>query len=87
MTRQRYLLLSATIFSLVSLAHLLRIILDWPARVGPIDLPVWLSWFGFIVPGVIAIWGFRLARTERLRMGRGSLRGIDTTVDREEDRC
>jgi hypothetical protein len=65
MTRQSYRLLSATVFSFVSLAHLLRIILGWSACVGPINIPVWLSWFGFIVPGAIAIWGFRLARGER----------------------
>ena len=62
MTRQTYLLISATIFSLVSLGHRMRLILAWPARLGPFDIPVWISWGGFIVPALIGIWGFRLTR-------------------------
>lgn len=56
-----YLVISGIIFSLVALAHLLRLLNHWDVVIGPWNAPMFLSWGGLIVPGCLAAWAFRLA--------------------------
>ena len=62
MKTKAYLFLSACIFAAVALAHLLRLAFRWPAVLGPIDIPLWPSIFGVLVPGFLSCWGFSAAR-------------------------
>ncbi|HEX4824463.1 MAG TPA: hypothetical protein VFV19_09125 [Candidatus Polarisedimenticolaceae bacterium] len=62
MRMRTYLMMSACIFSIVSLFHLLRLVFHWPISVAGWAPPVWMSWFGFILPGWLASQGFRHAR-------------------------
>ena len=60
MARHDYLLISGTLFALVSIAHLLRIVLQLPVLIEDYAVPMYLSWIGFVVPGLLAVWAFRL---------------------------
>jgi hypothetical protein len=62
MKAHAYLAVSAAIFAVVALAHLARMILGWPVIVGPIEIPVWLSVFGVLGPGLLSAWGFMESR-------------------------
>jgi hypothetical protein len=68
MSRKAYLLVAASIFSLVCLLHLARIVFGWPLVIGSWSVPMWLSWVGLIVTGALAYFGFSLA-TQSTRKG------------------
>jgi hypothetical protein len=53
---------SATLFTIVALAHLTRLFYGWPVEIEATTIPMLVSWVGFIVPGVLAAWGFREVR-------------------------
>jgi hypothetical protein len=57
-----YVAVSALIFVLVSLGHLVRLMEDWPVQVGPFNLPVWASAIALLVSGAVAGWGLSLLR-------------------------
>jgi len=65
MNPKTYCYVSATIFSVVGLAHLLRLVNGWPVEVGATSIPLFLSWFGLLGPGFLATWGFRSAAANR----------------------
>lgn len=65
MTSRTYCVVSGTLFSLVALAHLLRILYGMPIVVDAYDVPMTVSWFGLVVPAALAFWAFRLAKTAR----------------------
>ena len=50
-----YLAVSGTIFGLVALAHLLRVIYQMPVHVGDWAFPMWGSWGGCIVAGGLCL--------------------------------
>jgi hypothetical protein len=66
MGHRAYCIVSGILFSLVSLAHLLRIVFGLPIQIDDVSVPVLLSWLGFIVPGGLAIWALRIARGSKL---------------------
>jgi hypothetical protein len=57
-----YVAVSALIFVLVSLGHLVRLMEDWPVQVGPFSLPVWASAIALLVSAGVAGWGLSLLR-------------------------
>ena len=59
-TIQGYLLISAIIFGVVALIHLVRAINNWAFVFGPVDIPVSASWIGFIVTSLLCGWGVLL---------------------------
>jgi len=68
MPRRAYLVVTAVIFSLIALLHLVRIIFGWSAMLGSWSVPMWLSWVALIVTGALAYFGFSLA-TQSSRKG------------------
>ena len=62
MQEKTYLLTIATIFSVITLLHLLRLMLGWSFMIGDWDIPSWLSWVGIIVAGCLAYTGFKLGK-------------------------
>jgi hypothetical protein len=58
--QQAFSLVAAIIFGVVALFHLLRLIFGWHVRVGPRDIPMWISIAGLIVAAGLALWGFWL---------------------------
>ncbi len=61
MNRQTYLLATATIFAIIGLLHLARIVFGWEALIGGWAVPAWASWLALAVSAILAFWGFRLA--------------------------
>lgn len=62
MSHRPYFVVSGAIFGVVTVAQLLRLILEIPVRVGTFGVPVWLSAIGFLVALTMCIWAIRLAR-------------------------
>lgn len=57
MNRRGYFFVTAMVFAVVGLLHLLRIILGWEAIIGGWTVPMWLSWVAMVVTGVLAYYG------------------------------
>jgi hypothetical protein len=53
-----YAAVSALIFAIVALAHVVRIVKRWAVQIGPVSVSMSVSWVGIIVATLIAIWGF-----------------------------
>jgi hypothetical protein len=59
MQQKAYNTVTAVLFLVVALLHLLRIILDWPAQIGGLSIPLWASWLALVVAAALAYLGFR----------------------------
>lgn len=53
--------IAATIFGIVSLAHLWRVLTHLDIRVGTHDIPQWLSVVAVIGAGALCLWLWRLS--------------------------
>ena len=53
-----YAIVSALIFALVAIAHLVRLVKQCTVQIGPTSVPMSVSWVGLIVAALLAIWGF-----------------------------
>lgn len=62
MAAKEYCVVSGGLFSVVALAHLLRIVFGIPVQIDGYAVPMLVSWFGLIVPAGLALWALRLAR-------------------------
>ena len=60
MTEKNYLLVSATIFTLVALLHVVRLFTHWSFQIAAVIVPVWASVLGLLVAATLSIWAFRL---------------------------
>ena len=63
MSVKPYLVATAVIFSLLALAHLLRILLGWSVVIADWQVPVWLSWLPLVVLVVLVSYAVRLSRS------------------------
>jgi uncharacterized membrane protein len=61
MNSKNYCLVSGILFAIVAIAHLMRIINGSNVLVDDYAVPMFVSWVGMIVPGVLALWAFRVA--------------------------
>jgi hypothetical protein len=50
--------ISALIFSLVAIGHVVRLIKGWKVEIGPYNVSMNVSWVALVVAAVIATWGF-----------------------------
>jgi hypothetical protein len=57
-----YAAVSALIFAVVALGHLVRISKQWTAQIGPFSVPMSVSWIGLAVAALLSIWGFAQLR-------------------------
>jgi hypothetical protein len=53
-----YAAVSALIFAVVAIVHLIRILRGWAVQIGPYAVPMSLSWIGLMIAALLAIWGF-----------------------------
>jgi hypothetical protein len=60
MSEKSYLLISATIFALVAILHIVRLFNHWSVQIGTMVVPFWGSWLGLIIGAALSIWAFRL---------------------------
>jgi uncharacterized integral membrane protein len=63
MDTRTYLRVSATVFGIVCVAHVVRAVQGWPLTAGPVDVPLWVSWLGAAVTGILSAFGARLSRS------------------------
>ncbi len=59
-SNQIYLVVSAIIFGLVAIIHLVRALNNWAFIVGPVSIPISASWVGFIITAAFCLWAVRL---------------------------
>jgi hypothetical protein len=57
-----YLQITSALFGLIAVAHLLRLIRNWPIQLAEYSMPLWASWVGLILAGALSIWAVRLLR-------------------------
>lgn len=62
MNHKTYCIVSGVLFSLVALAHLLRIMNGMPVQVADVAIPMLVSWIGCILPASLAVWAFLISR-------------------------
>lgn len=62
MGNKEYCVVSGVLFSLVALAHLLRIVYGMSILVDDVAVPMLVSWIGLFVPAILAVWAFRVSR-------------------------
>lgn len=62
MGQKLYCTVSGGLFSLVALAHLLRLVYGVSIEVDDYEIPMLASWIGFVVPGALAYWAFQMRR-------------------------
>jgi hypothetical protein len=53
-----YAAVSALIFTLVAVGHVVRLINRWTVQIGPYNVSMNVSWAALFVSALIAIWGF-----------------------------
>ena len=64
MKKESYYSIVTAIFVIIFVAHALRIINGWPAAIGGLEIPLWVSWLAAGLSGVLAYFGFKL-KSER----------------------
>jgi len=63
MTRAKpFTMISAIIFAVVALIHLYRLFTHFQVILGSHTVPMWMSYVGIIVPGVLALMLYRESR-------------------------
>ena len=56
-----YIQISGVVFGVIALAHVVRLLLDWPAQVAGWAVPTWISWIAMFAAGALCVWAFRVA--------------------------
>ncbi|MDE3016257.1 MAG: hypothetical protein KGI29_04965 [Pseudomonadota bacterium] len=62
MTQKAYSLIVGIIFTIVALVHVWRLAAGWDIIIDGWLVPMWVSWIGLIVPGILGFFGFRYSR-------------------------
>jgi hypothetical protein len=57
-----YCTISAVVFGIVGVVHLVRVVQGWAFTIGPIDLPVWVSGAGAVVALALCVAGLNLSK-------------------------
>jgi hypothetical protein len=53
-----YAAVSALIFTIVAIMHVMRLINRWSVAIGPHNISMNVSWVALVVSALLAIWGF-----------------------------
>jgi hypothetical protein len=53
-----YAAISALIFVVVAIGHLIRLLNRWTVQLGPFSVPMSVSWAGLVIAALLSIWGF-----------------------------
>lgn len=57
-----YIVISAIIFALVAIGHIMRIAQGWQVQVGDMGIAMSVSWIALIASVILAAWGAVLLR-------------------------
>ena len=61
MSARTYCTVSAVVFAIVAIVHLVRAVQATPVVIGNWSAPTAISWVAVVIAGGLALWGFRLA--------------------------
>ncbi len=62
MTQHTFSLITAILFLLIALLHVLRLLRGWQVTIGDVVVPLWVSWLGLAIAGYLAYQGVKLSR-------------------------
>jgi len=57
-----YAIVSALIFALVAIMHVVRLVNRWTVQIGPYNVSMNVSWVALVVAALLAIWGLYAIR-------------------------
>jgi hypothetical protein len=57
-----YVAISAIIFALVAIGHIVRLVQGWEVQIGGMGFAMPVSWVALVVSVVLAVWGGTLMR-------------------------
>jgi len=57
-----YVAISAIIFALVAIVHLVRVVQGWQVQLGDVGVAMSVSWAALVVSAALAVWGAVLLR-------------------------
>ena len=63
MTARNFSLTAAIIFAIIALAHLYRLFTNFQIILGSHMIPMWVSYAGVLIPGILAVMLFRESRS------------------------
>jgi hypothetical protein len=64
MTRTRpFTMIGALVFAIVALLHLYRLFTHFQVVLGSHDIPMWTSYVGVLIPGLLALMMYRESRS------------------------
>ena len=52
-----YIAISAVIFAIVAIGHVVRIVQGWQVQLGDLGVAMSVSWAALIVSAALAVWG------------------------------
>ncbi len=58
MPTKSYYTITATLFLIIALLHLARVLFSWPAVIGSVEVPFWMSWVAVLLAGYLSYRGF-----------------------------
>lgn len=61
MDHKTYSAITALMFLVIFVLHLLRLIYGWNASLAGMEVPMWASWLAMIISGFFSAFGFRLS--------------------------
>lgn len=62
MKEKKFILVASIFFTLVAVAHLLRMVYGWQVTVASQEIPLWISGVGIVITGIFALVGFSLTK-------------------------
>ncbi|MBI2634804.1 hypothetical protein HYW82_04010 [Candidatus Peregrinibacteria bacterium] len=62
MKEKTFILISTLIFLLVFILHGVRLAYKWNVTFGTWTIPIWASWTGLAIAGILAISGYKLRK-------------------------
>jgi hypothetical protein len=65
MRSRPFVVLSSVLFAAVAVAHLLRLLNGWSVEFAGRQVPMFASWLGLAISGVLSGWGFSLSARGR----------------------
>ena len=60
MKASSYIAVSGTVFGIVAIAHVVRLLFGWPVLVARQSIPVWFSVVGLVFAGALCVWALRI---------------------------
>ena len=61
MNEKTYYCIASTLFLIIAVLHLLRVLYGWEAKIGEVIIPLWFSGVAAVLTGYLAIRGYLFA--------------------------